>query len=259
MASVGEILSFLWKQAPVELAENGDNIGLIAGDEELNVTKAILALDITDGVIDEAIEQKAQLIISHHPVVFGSAHRFTPQDYITQRAYRLVRSGISAICMHTNLDAADDGVCETLARKIGLTDIRELEKSGENGNMGRIGFLEESAEPEWLALRVKEELCCDAVKYVAGNDKVTAVAVISGSGGDFTGLAIDSGADALVTAEVKLHQFIFAKNNGFTLIDAGHYETEYPIIPELKSRLEQEFPVVKFNLTAQRNIIKTLY
>ena len=121
--------------------------------------------------------------------------------------------------MHTNLDAADDGVGETLAKKLGLTDIREIEGTGENGNCGRIGFLEEPVEPEWLALKVKETLGCDAVRYVAGNKKVTAVAVIGGSGGDFAELVMNSGADAFVTADVKHHQFIYAKDSGFTLID----------------------------------------
>ena len=258
MASVGEILNFLWKSAPAELAEGFDNVGLIAGDEEVNVTRALLALDITEDVIAEAVDQKAQLIISHHPVVFGNVKRFTPQDYVSKRAYSLVRAGVSAICMHTNLDSADDGVGETLARKLGLTDIREIEGTGENGNCGRIGFLEESVEPEALALKVKEELGCDAVRFVSGKGKITSVAVVGGSGGDFAELVMNSGADAFVTADVKHHQFIYAKDSGFTLIDGGHFETEYPIIPELKKRLEEEFTMVKFILSEQGSIIKTI-
>ena len=258
MASVGEILNFLWKSAPAELAEGFDNVGLIAGDEEVNVTRALLALDITEDVIAEAVDRKAQLIISHHPVVFGNVKRFTPQDYVSKRAYSLVRAGVSAICMHTNLDSADDGVGETLARKLGLTDIREIEGTGENGNCGRIGFLEEPVEPEALALKVKEELGCDAVRFVSGKGKITSVAVVGGSGGDFTELVMNSGADAFVTADVKHHQFIYAKDSGFTLIDGGHFETEYPIIPELKKRLEEEFTMVKFILSAQGSIIKTI-
>lgn len=258
MASVGEILNFLWKCAPPEFAESFDNVGLLAGDQEVNVTKALLALDITEDVINEAISQKAELIISHHPVVFGNIKSFTPQDYVAKRAYMLVKAGVSAICMHTNLDSADDGVGETLAKKIGLTDIREIEGSGENGNMGRIGFLQEPVEPEWLAFNVKEALGCPSVKYVSGDKKVSAVAVVGGSGGDFSELVLNSGADAFVTADVKHHQFIYAKDSGLTLIDAGHYETEYPIIPELKSRLEEEFSMVKFQLSESGNIIKTL-
>ena len=258
MASVGEILNFLWKSAPAELAEGFDNVGLIAGDEEVNVTRALLALDITEDVIAEAVDRKAQLIISHHPVVFGNVKRFTPQDYVSKRAYSLVRAGVSAICMHTNLDSADDGVGETLARKLGLTDIREIEGTGENGNCGRIGFLEEPVEPEALALKVKEELGCDAVRFVSGKGKITSVAVVGGSGGDFAELVMNSGADAFVTADVKHHQFIYAKDSGFTLIDGGHFETEYPIIPELKKRLEEEFTMVKFILSEQGSIIKTI-
>ena len=258
MASVGEILNFLWKSAPAELAEGFDNVGLIAGDEEVNVTRALLALDITEDVIAEAVDQKAQLIISHHPVVFGNVKRFTPQDYVSKRAYSLVRAGVSAICMHTNLDSADDGVGETLARKLGLTDIREIDGTGENGNCGRIGFLEEPVEPEALALKVKEELGCDAVRFVSGKGKITSVAVVGGSGGDFAELVMNSGADAFVTADVKHHQFIYAKDSGFTLIDGGHFETEYPIIPELKKRLEEEFTMVKFILSEQGSIIKTI-
>lgn len=259
MASVGEILNYLVKIAPVEFAESFDNVGLIVGDEGINVSKAILALDITSDVINEAAEQKAQLIISHHPVVFGNMKTVSPQNYTSKRAYDIVKQGLSAICMHTNLDAADDGVGETLAKKIGLEDIRELQGSGTNANMGRIGFLPEPIEPEWLALNVKEKLGCDTIKYVAGNKKVSSVAVLGGSGADFIEQAINEGADAFVTAEVKLHNFIFAKENGFTLIDAGHYETEYPIIPELKSRLEGEFPLVKFVLSEKENVIKSLY
>lgn len=259
MPSVKEILDFLWKAAPRELAEDFDNVGLIAGDEEVNVTRAILALDITEDVIAEAVKANAQLIISHHPVVFGAIKRMTPQDYTARRAYSLIRAGISAICMHTNLDSADDGVGETLAKKIGLTDIREIEGTGENGNGGRIGFLEAPLEPQQLTQKVKEALGCDAVRYVSGDREISAVAVVSGSGGDFTELVLNSGADAFVTADVKHHQFIYAADSGFTLIDAGHYETEYPIIPELKERLEKEFPTVRFSLSECGSVIKTTF
>lgn len=258
MASVGEILNFLSKIAPIELAESFDNVGLIVGDEDVNVSKAILTLDITSEVISESIEQNAQLIISHHPIIFGSVKTITPQNYISKRSYNMIRNGISAICMHTNLDSADDGVGETLAKKIGLEDIRELQGSGTKANMGRIGLLSEPVEPEWLVLKIKDSLNCDSVKYVAGDRKVSSVAVLGGSGSDFIDLALTEGADAFVTSEVKLHNFIFAKENGLTLIDAGHYETEYPIIPDIKNRLEEEFPSVKFVLSCNGNLIKTL-
>ena len=164
MTTVGEILADLEAFAPRDLAESWDNIGLMTGDRSQTVQKVLCALDVTEGVVQEAINVGAQLIVAHHPLIFTSVHTVTADD-ATGRTLRLaIRNDISVICMHTNADCAQGGVNDALAAALGLTQIINME-AGENKMLGRVGYLDAPMEPHAFAAYVKEKLCKMGLTY----------------------------------------------------------------------------------------------
>ena len=253
MVKCKDILSFLEEIAPVERKMDFDSVGLLAGEADAPVTKVLLALDITEEVIAEAESLGAELIVSHHPLFF-SLRSVNDRDYNGRRVVQLLRRGMNAICMHTNLDAADDGVNDALARALGLTDISMLhvdgvDSQGVSYGIGRIGTLKEEMELEHFLPFVKEVLGCNGIRYVSGGKKVRRIAVMGGSGGDDYPYALNCGCDTYVTADVKYHVFLEAKANGLNLLDAGHFPTENVIIPHLYSLLSCRFSEVSFNIS----------
>ena len=240
MPTVGEIFEFLNTKAPVSTKLDFDNVGLLVGDESQTVDTVLLSLEITVPVIREAAEQGAGLVVSHHPLFFGlkTVSSLDPQG---MKALELCRSGIAAVCMHTNLDAADGGVNDALAARLGLMDTAPYEPE----HICRLGTLpEEQSLPDFLAL-VKERLGCAGLRYVDGARPVKRVAVGGGSCGSMleeTGL---TGCDTFVTADVKHDVFLRAKELGLNLIDAGHFNTENVVIPVLADWLRGEFPALR--------------
>ena len=155
MAQVKDVLSCLEKIAPPEMKMDFDNVGLLAGWPEKEIKKAEIALDVSDDVIEEAIDNGAQLIVSHHPLIFSPIKAVRADDYTGSRIIKLIENGISAICMHTNLDAAEDGVNDALARKVGIEKPEMLGVDGYLGGepycIGRIGSIFHSMSmPEYL-------------------------------------------------------------------------------------------------------------
>ena len=241
MVTVGEIEQFLYKLAPKPLAQGWDNVGLLVGRPDQIVKRALVSLDITEAVADEAHRWGAELIVAHHPVIFGGVKGVTDRDPTGRTLLRLVESGLSAICMHTNLDAAAGGVNDLLAGALGLADALPAEENG----IERTGVLPEPlALPEFLA-RVKAALRPNGIRYVDGGRPVRRVAVGGGACGDFFPQAAALGCDTFVTADVKYHQFVEAQAMGLSLIDAGHFPTENLICPELLAALGRRFPALE--------------
>ena len=209
--SVRQILGLLQAAAPQELALSWDNVGLLV-DAGKPVDGVLTALDITPAVVREAVENDCQLIVSHHP-------------------------GISAICMHTNLDAAPGGVNDTLCEILGIAaEGRESFAEG----CGRIG----TTMPTTVEALAK--FCADTlhtgVKYVNGARAVTCLAEVSGGGGSYLQEAIDRGADCLVTGEAAHHIALLAKQKGIGLVVAGHWGTEHAIADVLAALIVRQFP-----------------
>ena len=230
--SVQEILRMLQKLAPPELACSWDNVGLLV-DAGNPVTSILTALDITPAVVREAVENDCELIVSHHPVIFDPLRRLTRDDVPTL----LMQNGISAICMHTNLDAAPGGVNDTLADVLGIArDGRESFAEG----CGRIG----TTMPTTTAALAR--FCADTlhsgVKFVDSPRPVTRLAEVSGAGGSYLQAAIDLGADCLVTGEAAHHIAQLAKQKGVGLVVAGHWGTEQGVADVLAVRLTEAFP-----------------
>ena len=247
MPNVQEIFEILAAWAPLELQMDFDNSGFLVGRKEKPVCRALLSLDITDDVISEALEKGADLIISHHPLIFHPLKALTGEGP-GRKALRLAENGLAAICMHTNLDIADGGVNDVLIRLLGAEPEGAVDAVG----CGRIGTLPEPmALKDFLAL-CKARLHSKGLRYVDGGRPVRRLGVLGGAGGDELRDALAKGCDTYVTADVKYHVFLEAAEEGINLIDADHFCTEDPVIPVLARRLREACPTVEF-LVSERH------
>ena len=242
MTTVADILIFLETLAPTSLKMDWDNVGLLCGSKSTPVTKILVALDPFEGVCREAAEVGAQLIITHHPLIFHAPHAITDETSIGRSIMSLCRHGISAINAHTNLDCAEGGVNDVLAATLGLGDIAPID------GLLRTGTVVEQALPQFLA-NVKDRLGCNGLRYVDGGKPVRKVAVGGGSCAGDMMAAIDAGCDTFVTADVKYNQFWDAQDLGLNLIDAGHFHTENPIVAVLAEKIAAAFPEVEVKIS----------
>lgn len=246
MTKVSDIYNYLCRMAPLQLQMDFDNSGLLVGRPEREVNKAILALDVSPDVIAEAIESKAQLIISHHPLIFSGIKSVTDKKLLD-----LVENGIAVISMHTNLDIAPGGVNDVLLSLLGAKCTDVLDEAG----CGRVGFLENQLDLNSFLVNCKKLLACNGVRYYDAGRAVKNIAVMGGSGGDAIDAAFNKGCDTYVTADVKYHQFLKAAELGLNLIDADHFFTENPIIPVLCERLKAVFSDVDFSVSKKHEAI----
>ena len=233
IVKISEIIALLQEKAPFETAEPWDNSGFLIGDSEAETDAVVIALDITDEVIDTARIGGAKLIVSHHPVIF-SPLKTLPADGVP---YRLANEGIAALCVHTNLDKAVGGVNDCLAERLGLCNVRVAEDG-----MSRVGTLPQGMTAEAFAAHVVDVLKT-AVRVRAGENTIRTVALCGGAGADLV-LPLLSKADAAVTGEVKHHEWL-AVPHGKTLVDGGHFDTEVAVIYALADWLKEAFPSLK--------------
>lgn len=236
-----EIYNKLCSIAPIELAMDYDNPGFLVGDKNSDINIAIVCLDVTSSVVDFALEKSANLIISHHPIIFEPLKSITAQE--NRRVFSCLSAGISVISMHTNLDVANGGVNDRLAEALGLSEITPITDC--DGFTFKMGKLPKEMNAHRLAEHIKNRLG-GAVRYTDNNKTISKVAVCGGSGSDFMHLAVQSGADALVTADVKHKYFIEASEMGFSLFDGGHFHTEDVIVEPLAEQLNRELSGVSF-------------
>ncbi len=237
MVRIKDIIAFVETFAPLESAMEFDNVGLLVGNENAEIKKSVVALDITDEVIDEAVQCGAELIISHHPVIFEPLKRVDTDSVV----YKLIKNNLSALCLHTNLDLSPVfGVNTCLAEAVGV--------KGEfvEGECLFIGELEKAVSNRDFALNVKKALGCRGVRYTFGDKTVKRAAICSGSGGDLAPLAAALGADALLTGEIKHNQIISANHCGIAVVDAGHFRTEDVVIAPLCNKLGKGFKDIDF-------------
>ena len=235
---VKEIFDFLNRLYPLETACDFDNPGLLIGDGEANVSKALIALDCTLETVKKAIKENANLIITHHPVIFGGLKKINAGSI----SFELIKNGISVISMHTNLDIGEGGVNDCLCKVLKLEKI--IPYTAKDGYLLKCGTVS-PISADFFAKQIKDVLG-GCIKYVDGGRKIEKVLVCSGSGGDFISDAINGGFDALVTADIKHHCFLEAKDFNLSLFDAGHFNTEDIVIEPLKETLKKEFPEIDF-------------
>lgn len=238
---VKSVYDFLNSYAPFNICDSFDNCGLIVGSMDANVKRICLCLDITNKVIEEAAKRKANLIISHHPVIFNPLKRVENDTPV----YNLIKNKINAICMHTNADMAKNGVTDI------MLELLEFENSGitlepkypDGTGYGKIIDLPICTTPKALAECCKKAFDCTVVRYINTDKPINKVAVCSGAGagGGNVQRAIDAGCDALISGDVKHDLWIDAENNNFCLIDAGHFHTENILCNYLCGILSRKF------------------
>lgn len=252
MTRVSEILKWMDKRYPFSLAEDYDNCGLLVGDLNREVSLCLLALDVTKEVVEDAVAQSAELILTHHPVIFNPLKRLCQGDI----PFECARKGISVISSHTCLDKAKGGVNDVLASLLSLEDVSVLEEAD---GIVRVGKLPERMEPLEFARLCKRVLASGGIRVVPGNRPVDIVGICSGAGGSFLESVIEAGCDAYLTGEVKHHEAVMAQNAGITLADAGHFETETVVLPKLREELTAAFPGVNFGVSrANKPLMKWL-
>ena len=240
MMTVNNILVYLKEKYPLDTACDFDNVGLLVGDGNASVTKAVVCLDCDINTVNYAKSIGAELVITHHPVIFSGLKSILAGGVV----YELVKSDISVISMHTNLDIAAGGVTERLCEAIGLTNVKEF--------IAHDGFLIREADcdihdADALAQRIKQGLG-GAVKYADSGREIRRVLVCSGSGGNYLGDVIWGGYDALISADIKHNVFIDAVNAGVTVFDAGHYASENVIVKPLCKQLSDAFSEIEFTV-----------
>lgn len=249
MPCVHEIEQALFSWAPRALAMDWDNVGHLVGDPAREVTRVLVALDITPEVAREAAGIGAQLIVSHHPVMNVRWHEremqtLRPDTRLGGLLTALVESGVSAVCMHTNLDAADGGVNDCLAQRLGLSGLSPLTEE----KIGRVGTLSCEKGLEQFLHDVVKLLGCDAVRYHDGGKRVHRVAVGGGACGDYIPQALALGCDTFVTSDLRYNDFLDTKE--LNLIDAGHFATENVVCPAIQAYLAKAFPAVDVRISA---------
>ncbi len=250
MLKVKDIIQKIETLAPPTLAESWDNVGLMVGDLEQRVTTVFVCLDVTSDNVRRAIDCGADLILSHHPLLFTPPKHLVEQEVTGAILRNLIRHNISVYSAHTNLDHADGGTNDELAKRLGLTAVRRFreeecvdESSNPIANIGRVGILPVAMEMGDYVELVREALDCRSIRYVGTpEDTVKTVALCSGAGGDGIYSAYHAGADVYVTSDIRHHEAQLAFELGLNLIDAGHFETENTICQFMTEFLESRFP-----------------
>lgn len=263
MATVKEIYELMDQKAPFRYQAGFDNAGFLVGRGDRAVTKVLVALDITPGVIGEAAEKGCQLIVAHHPVIWGTIGQVTDETSTGRNLLALIEQNIAAICAHTNLDAAEGGVNSELARLVGLEDPAPLEAEGEDETgraygIGRVGLL--SGGPLSLrdfARHVKKVLHLNGVRVMDAGVPVRKVAVGGGACGSMLPLVKAQGCDTFLTSDLKHDLYLEAGNLGINLLDAGHYSTETVVCPVVKGWLEAAFPGLEVEIAAHQGEVFT--
>ena len=237
--TVFDVLDFLNEKFDFSYTMAGDNVGLLVGNGKDTVKGILACLDLTDQAITDAVNNDANLIVTHHPVIFNPIRSVTSDSLI----YRVITNGISVISAHTNLDAGDGGINDLLCSLIGLTNIEKTNSLGEGVffKVGRVGEFEEPISADELAEKLSEVLSTP-VFYVGDNKFVKKLAVCSGGGGGLFREAMSTGADAYLTGDVKHDVFMDSHHEGFTVFDATHFHTEDIIITPLSNLLREAFP-----------------
>ena len=252
--TVKELYQRMSEYIPEDLRCDWDNDGImVCPDSNAEVKKVLISLDVTEEIVDYAIDQGFDLIVSHHPLIFRPLQSVTEESHVSRKVVKLIANAISVFSFHTRADRVKDGVNDRLAEILGITDPKPF---GEDG-LGRIGTLSEEYELEIFADAVKLALGADSIKLADGYNSVKRVAVVGGDGKDFVADAVKMGADTYVSGRLSYNVMEEAAEMGINLIEAGHYFTELPItefFSELISKLDPNVYVE----VADSNMIKTI-
>ena len=238
----GEVIRILEEQSPLSFACDWDNVGLLAGDREKEVQKIYIALDATDEAIDAAVGAGADLLLTHHPLIFKGLKRVVAEDFIGRRIIKLIQNDMAYYAMHTNFDVV--GMADLSAAMLGLQDASVLDVTavvgGKQEGIGRVGILLEPMDLRHCAQFVKAAFGLSQVQIFGDGGTLLKKAAISpGSGKSEIGNAIAQGADVLITGDIDHHDGIDAVARGLCVIDAGHYGLEHIFIGYMAKYLKE--------------------
>ena len=233
MVTVEKIYNYIDSIAPFNTQEEWDNSGLLVGDKTAKVSKIFFSLDVTSDIINQAIDCGAELIITHHPIIFKPVSNVLSDSLI----YKLIKNDISIICAHTNYDKAIDGVNDILCNTVGFDSFQKIENTCLN--VAKYNF---EVTSDMFVNNIKNTLK-GSVRYNSINNKIKKVAVCSGSGSDYLSLAKEFNCDALLTGDASHHAFLDADEMNILLVAAGHFETEMIAITPLLKKIEKEFEI----------------
>lgn len=238
MPSVADIAAYLEERIPSELKESYDNVGLLCGFPEQEVSRILVVLDITLEAIGEAEALGAELIVSHHPLIFQPVRRILDNTAEGRRIIALLQRNISAVCLHTNLDRVPGGVNTALVQALGGEDEEALPE------IGSLCHLPESMPLELFLEQTRSALGALDMRYFDAGRRVENLAVCGGAGGDILYTAAERGCDTVITGEIKHHQWIDGAELGLNLIEGGHFATENVVTNVLAELLRREYPDV---------------
>lgn len=242
MVNIQELLAFFEEIAPRHLAEDYDNVGLLVEGEQAEISKIVLALDADEQTVCEAEEAGAQLIVTHHPVMFRPINRLTEEEGGQRTIRRLLQKGIGLFALHTNYDSAKGGLCDIFLDAFGEY-AEKTSFSGEAEGIGRIGRLKTPCTVAQLLERGKGAFSKEnPIRYV-GDDRavVTRIAVCNGGGGDLLYEAHGLGAEVYISGDFKHHHARFAYENKMNIIEIDHYDAEAGFCREMEKRLKEAF------------------
>ena len=237
MTTAQQIYEYIDSVAPFETAMSFDNAGLLVGNPRQKITKAIVTLDVTSKVIDEAVEKRAELIVSHHPVIFNPIKSVLSDSV----PFLAAKNNLTIISAHTNLDVARGGVNDSLAEKIGVKIDEFFDE-----DCAALGHLEVELKSVEFAQNIKTQLECNGLRFTNRDGKIKTVVVSCGAGGGNIFLAKKLNADAFVTGEIKHHEIVFANENNIAVFDLGHFQSENHITEKLTKKLSESFPDIHF-------------
>ena len=255
-----EIIKILNKIAPEKFALEWDNVGLLIGSKNKKINKIIIGLDLTDEIIDKAIDLNIDMIITHHPIFFAGIKKINDDNKESLRAIKLIKNGICLYVMHTNLDIAEHGTNFFLCKKLGLQDINGLEDLN-YGFMGRTGFLKNNLSLVDLAVFIKTKLGLEKINFYGEKNKViNKVGLCTGSGANkkYFLLAKEKKCDVYLTGDIKYHDILLANDLELNLIDITHHASERIICEGLKSELAKYLDIDIICDDNERNFIYSI-
>ena len=246
MHIIQDVFNLINEIAPFNLQEQWDNSGLLIGAMDDKVSNVLICLDVTDDVVNEAIDKKCELIISHHPIIF------TPLKSISSKSIyaKLIKNDIGVISAHTNYDIANGGINDVIVEKLNAQIIQNyIEQMYDNSiGLGKIAKLDKEYSANELAQKLKSIFGNTVIRYNETDKKINTVAICSGSGGSLLPMVLSEKVDAFITGDVKHDQFIDAQREGLIIFDAGHFHTENIALNSLMEKLSEKITTIKFTV-----------
>ena len=245
---VKDIIEVIEEFAPLSLQEGWDNSGLCIGSPEDPVTSVLFGLDCTPELVDEAASCGADMIVTHHPLIFSGLKKISPDNKVGEAVIKAIKAGISIYAAHTSADKVIAGVSGAMAARLGLENVRILDEDGDGTGLGVVGDLPRPLTSDEAVALVKERFGLEMMKTSRPLEgMISRVAMCGGSGGSLIGAAMRSGAQLYISGDISYHNFFTA--DGFMIMDIGHYESEIEIVDILFSLIKKKFPTFAVSIT----------